>query len=188
MARDLMTFMTDEPDGLPTDYSGGGGELPPPEAPPPEAPPPAAPPTEQPPAEQPAPPPAPRPLGPPPATPTGGAAGQTGQSAVGGVQASDVTGGVQGTFGQAGTADFSRRFGSSGQDAPATWFRRQANPGANAQANLNRVTGGQTAGGQGPAAPAIANSEDAGGSPQDEEWQRFMNSVMAQRFGVGGRR
>lgn len=138
---------------------------------------------------QPALPPAPKFDVPAPPSPTGinpGAQAGTSPTAVQGLQASAETGGVQGSFGQAGTSNFSQRFGSQ---EPATWYRRQAGVGQGSpefQSRLASMRGGaQAAGGDTGGAQAAINAslgESAGGRPQDEEWQRFMQAVQQQRF------
>jgi hypothetical protein len=110
-------------------------------------------------------------------------------SSVPGVQASDVTGGVQGSFGQAGTAGFSRRFGM-----PAAWFRGGPTAGLAREAGnrgrgiLGRERAGQVSGGYG--AETVANLAgpslgEQGGGKNDEEWQRILQAAMRNRFGRG---
>lgn len=128
--------------------------------------------------------------GPPPVTPpsTPPITGQTGQAA--GVLGSETTGGVQGSFAQAGTSDFAKRFGG---DSPAVWFRNANTKGAVAPGGPN--AGRANVGGVGNVGSAIP-SETAmggpslggeGGGKNDEEWQRFIAEVARLRFGQGGR-
>jgi hypothetical protein len=42
--------------------------------------------------------------------------------------------------------------------------------------------GGSVGGGAPLTEPAAAGDPLTGGTPQDEEWQRFMQAVLAQRF------
>lgn len=108
-------------------------------------------------------------------------------TAVQGVQSSDVTGGVQGSFGQAGTAGFANRFGSA-DNAPATWFRRNASmaqPGGQGDFMKRIATSGSGSGAQtsgGGSGAAIDANLGVGGQPGDEDWQRFMQAVIQQRF------
>lgn len=110
-------------------------------------------------------------------------------SAVQGVQQSEATGGVRGTFAQAGSSGLTKRFGS-----PAAWFRgAQSNP-AGAQALmaevanrgrgvLGRQSSGSNTGGSvvpvssGPSLDPMANDK------QNIDWQRLLAEVMKQRFG-----
>lgn len=156
-------------DGIDTGGGGGGVDNPPP-------PPPAPGPVDPPPGPEPNPNPNPQgnpnpaPKGPPP-------------SAIEGVAASDVTGGVQGSFGQAGTSNFSQRFGSQG---PAAWFR---NPGRRAEAGgaIAPDRGATTRGGAITSGALPPSVPESGGAPgrggDDAEWQRFMQEVTRQRFG-----
>ncbi len=111
-------------------------------------------------------------------------------SAVQGIQGSEATGGVRGTFAQAGDAGFSKRFGT-----PASWFKGAGQKGGASSgifselANkgrgiLARGSAGSGAGGgttvpvvQGPSAGAV------GGGANDEQWQRILAEVLKQRFG-----
>lgn len=113
-------------------------------------------------------------------------------SAVSGVQGSEATGGVQGSFGQAGSADFAKRFGGSG---PANWFRNASRAGAvgasgapggmNPNAGRgNTAVGGTTGGGSVQTIPEPSMGPSSG-SAGDEEWQRFMQQVLKNRFGGG---
>lgn len=102
---------------------------------------------------------------------------------------------LKGTF--AGpSADFARRFGGVG---PALWFRNAAQAGAaaglpgqgrddRARANVGRLQAGEIGGNVGGAVaqnvPAPSMGSEQGGA-NDEEWQRFMRSVMQNRFGGG---
>lgn len=159
MLRQIGLIDNNDPDG---GGGGGGGTVDPPPVNPPDPPP------------GPAPNPETNPEGPPPEAAPGPS-----QSAMGGINASDTTGGVQGSFGQAGTADFSRRFGTG--QGPANWFRNQAASGARGQIDPRRATtqGGSLAGGA-PTPPPLAGGQPDG---QDAEWQRFMQEVTRQRFG-----
>lgn len=126
----------------------------------------------------------PPPPSPPPALATGQGAGLVG---------SETTGGLKGSFAQAGDADFARRFGG---DSPAVWFRNFGREGQRGRGpgtimpgdNRNATTrGGGQSGGAIPAVSAIPPGPQGGpegGGKQDEEWQRFMRSVIQQRFGA----
>jgi hypothetical protein len=130
--------------------------------------------------------------GPPePTNPPGPPALATGQGA--GLQGSDVTGGLQGTFDQAGTAKFAQKFGGIN---PAVWFRNFVRegapglqgsiPGQSSRAATTR--GGGASGGAIPTVSAVAQGPEGGmegGGTQDEEWQRFMRAVLQSRFGRG---
>jgi len=100
-----------------------------------------------------------------------------------GIQGSEATGGVQGSFGQAGTGGFSKRFG-----APAAWFKGGPSAGlAREAANRGRVgAGGDAAAlsGGGEISPVLAGPSSGleGGGKNDEEWQRILQAVMAKRF------
>lgn len=158
------------------------GEFTPQESPPASAPPPTG--TETP-AETPGPNGSPQSGqgGPPPETPPSPLV--TGQGA--GLQASDATGALQGTFAQAGNQNFAQRFG--GQN-PAVWFRNFGQQRQNEQANAGRGNVGNVgnAGGaipsEGPMGGPSMGSE--GGGKNNEEWQRFMSEVARLRFGRGG--
>lgn len=111
-------------------------------------------------------------------------------SAVQGVKESAATGGVQGSFAQAGDAGFSRRFGT-----PASWFKGAGQKGGasagilselanKGRGILGRQGAGSSAGGgtsvpvvQGPSAGAVS------GGQNDEQWQRILAEVLKQRFG-----
>lgn len=161
MLRQIGLIDNNDPDG---GGGGGGGTVDPPPVNPPDPPPGPSPNPEEPPEGTPP----PAPQGPPP-------------SAISGVQASDVTGGVEGSFGQAGTADFSRRFGTG--QGPANWFRNLSSQGRG-PIDIRRATtaGGSVVGSAARPAPPPLGTEKAGGG-QDAEWQRFMNEVTRQRFG-----
>jgi hypothetical protein len=149
--------------------TGGGPGNPPPPPPPPGGPP------DPPPGPEPNP--NPNPGGPPPQVEPGPP-----PSAIHGVQSSDVTGGVQGSFGQAGTSEFSRRFGTGA--GPANWFRNVGRGPASAPGQSRDATtrgGAVLGGGVAPVAPDIPGDGPGGG--QDAEWQRFMREVQRQRFG-----
>lgn len=161
MLRQIGLIDNNDPDG---GGGGGGGTVDPPPVNPPDPPP------------GPAPNPETNPEGPPPEAAPGPS-----QSAMGGINASDTTGGVQGSFGQAGTADFSRRFGTG--QGPASWFRNLSSQGRGPIDSRRATTaGGSVAGG---GAPAPAPMDVASGQPdgQDPEWQRFMQEVTRKRFG-----
>lgn len=170
MLRQIGLIDSQDPDG---GGGGGGGGVGPVEPPPPPPPtPPPGPETN------------PEPLteGPPPQVQPGPP-----QSALEGVNASDVTGGVQGSFGQAGTSGFSRRFGTG--QGPASWFRNisrgrpeggRTNPVVQGYRDAT-TRGGSVIGGAAPP-PPMGGEEMAGGG-QDAEWQRFMREVTRQRFG-----
>jgi len=113
---------------------------------------------------------------PPPATP----------SAIPGLTASDATGGIQGSFGQAGSSDFSRKFG-----LPAAWFRGGPTAGLGLEAaNRGRVgIGGDRSalvggGGGGESVANVAGPSVGleGGNKNDEEFQRIIQAVMRNRF------
>lgn len=128
----------------------------------------------------PPPPPPPSPSPPPPRTPP--AIGSTIQD----VEGSTETGGVRGSFAQAGTADFNRRFGGN---APALWYRRTLeNLGAPTlrQAQTSRSGGGGGAVTPAPSAAGVGGTDDeVGGRPGDQDWQRFMAQVRRNMFGEG---
>jgi len=113
-------------------------------------------------------------------------------SVVEGVEGSQETGGVRGSFGQAGTAGFQRRFGGGG---PAEWYRRtlmQMNPSVAKAARERSGTrgGGVTAGGSvaGPPTPydSAPGDGDVGGRPGDADMQRLLAEAMRRMFGRGG--
>ena len=157
MLRQFGLIDSNDPDGS---SGGGGGPVDPPPVNPPDPPPGPSPNPEE------------TPEGPPPQAPQGPP-----QSAISGVSSSDVTGGVQGSFGQAGTADFSRRFGTG--QGPANWFRNAASQGRPIDTRRATTAGGSLAGGA-PTPPPLAGGQPDG---QDAEWQRFMQEVTRQRFG-----
>jgi len=109
-------------------------------------------------------------------------------SSVPGIAGSDVTGGVQGSFAQAGSgSNFSRRFGS-----PANWFQAATKPmrgGSNDTANRfgdrTATTRGSSLAGSGEMVQSLAgpSTGEVGGGPNDEEFQRILQAVLAQRFG-----
>ncbi len=112
-------------------------------------------------------------------------------SAVEGLVGSEATGGLRGTFQQAGTRGFAQKFGG---ENPAVWFRKFAQEGK-APAGMNKqllsdrgatTRGGASAGGAIPQVSSIADGSGVIGAQNggnDEEWQRFMRAVNAQRFG-----
>ena len=98
---------------------------------------------------------------------------------------------MQGSFAQAGGREFAQKFGGS---APAVWFRnmlRGASTGGGAVPQLSRQAASRAGGVAGGAIPSVSaiptgpSEGGMGGGPQDEEWQRFMQAVLAQRFGRG---
>jgi len=104
-------------------------------------------------------------------------------SSVPGIAGSDVTGGVQGSFAQAGSgSNFSRRFGS-----PANWFQAASKPSAGGDRFSNRdaTTRGTSVSGGGETVQNLAgpSTGEVGGGPNDEEFQRILRAVLAQRFG-----
>jgi hypothetical protein len=110
-------------------------------------------------------------------------------SSVPGIQASDTTGGVQGSYQQAGTGDFGRVFGGE----PAEWFRggpraelarERSNVGRDL---LGRVEAGGGVGGSTSVNPVAPSLGEVGGGENDEEFQRVLQEVMRQRFNEGGR-
>lgn len=108
-------------------------------------------------------------------------------SSVPGIKGSETTGGVQGSFAQAGSSEFSKRFG-----APAAWFRggptaglaREA--GNSGRAVLGKERAGQVSGGYGAEtvgnAPLGPSLGEEGGGKNDEEWQRLIQAVLKNRF------
>lgn len=106
-------------------------------------------------------------------------------SSVPGITGSETTGGVQGSFGQAGSSDFSKRFG-----LPAAWFKTGPTAGLGREAaNAGRgVLGKGGAGSIGGGSEVVQNVQgptaglEAGGGKNDEEWQRILQAVMKQRF------
>lgn len=110
-------------------------------------------------------------------------------SAIAGVKESEATGGVKGSFGQAGEAGFSRRFGS-----PAAWYKGagQSDPSVMADiANKGRgILGRKNAGagvGGGVTVPVVgAPSQGASsGNSVDEFWDRVIRETLRKRFGTG---
>jgi hypothetical protein len=107
-------------------------------------------------------------------------------SSVPGIQASEATGGVQGSFGQAGDAGFSKRFGQ-----PASWFKGGPTAGlGHERANVGRDLLGKIGAGGGVGGTTVSNAVSPsqgseGGGENDEEFQRMLRAVMAQRFGAG---
>lgn len=108
-------------------------------------------------------------------------------SSVPGIKGSEATGGVQGSFGQAGDAGFSKRFG-----LPAAWFKGGPTAGLAREASnrgrqvLGKDRAGTVSGSYGAetvgAAPAGPSSGGEGGGKNDEEWQRLMQAVLKNRF------
>lgn len=108
-------------------------------------------------------------------------------SSVPGVRGSETTGGVQGSFGQAGSAGFSKRFG-----LPAAWFKGGPSAGlAREGANVGRgvLSKGSVGGGVGgfgaevaPVAPVGPSQGTEGGGKNDEEWQRILQAALRNRF------
>lgn len=107
------------------------------------------------------------------------------------VRGSAATGGVQGSFAQAGTRGFQQRFGGN---APALWFRRAlgaATPDVQ-RSMIGARSGGTTAGAAGPT-PGQPTGIDAfgggegepGGRPGDLEYQRFIQEVLSKMFRRG---
>lgn len=171
MLRQIGLVDSDDPDGGGGGGGGNGGGGPVDPPPPPPAPGPPDPPPG------PEPNPNPNPQGNPPPAPPGPP-----PSAIQGVQASDVTGGVQGSFAQAGSGDFQRRFGNTG---PAAWFRNAARGPGGPPGQDRRATtqgGAVLGGGVAPTGPDAGAAEGPGGG-QDAEWERFMREVQRQRFG-----
>lgn len=119
----------------------------------------------------------PAPQGPPPAV----------VSSVPGVKGSETTGGVQGSFAQAGDAGFSKRFG-----LPAAWFKGGPTAGLAREASnkgrgvLSKGQAGQVSGGYGAetvANPGVGPSLGGeGGGKNDEEFQRMLRAVLQNRF------
>lgn len=109
-------------------------------------------------------------------------------SAVQGIGQSEATGGVRGSFGQAGTTGFTKRFGT-----PAAWFKgageKPKTGFMNELANkgrgiLGRQSAGSSAGG-GVTVPVVQgpSAGTESGGPNDEQWQRILAEVLKQRFG-----
>lgn len=108
-------------------------------------------------------------------------------SSVPGIKGSEETGGVQGSFEQAGSAGFSKRFG-----LPAAWFKGGPTMGLAREASnkgravLGKDRAGTVSGSYGAetvgAAPAGPSSGAQGGGKNDEEWQRLMRAVLQNRF------
>jgi hypothetical protein len=126
------------------------------------------------------PPPRPTPPPPPPAI----------ASTIEGVEGSSETGGVRGSFGQAGTRGFQRRFGGEG---PAQWYRRtlsQMSPGVARQARARAASrGGGISGGVGQSTPQpiVGGVEgDVGGKQGDADMQRLMAEALRRMFGSRG--
>ena len=119
----------------------------------------------------------PAPQGPPPAV----------VSSVPGIKASEATGGVQGSFGQAGSSQFSKRFG-----LPAAWFKGGPTAGLAREASnrgrevLGRDRAGSVGGGYGAetvgVAPVGPSMGGEGGGKSDEEWQRIIQAALRNRF------
>lgn len=116
-------------------------------------------------------------------------------SAVEGVEGSAETGGVRGSFRQAGTSGFQKRFGGG---APALWYRRtleQMTPDvARGARGFAGGRSGSIAGGTAPVSPtadlAGANFSgeggDRGGRPGDADMQRLLAEALRRMFGSGG--
>lgn len=105
-----------------------------------------------------------RPVPPPPPPPT----------AVEGVEASDVTGGVRGSFGQAGTREFSQRFGTG---RPADWYRRtnaSLGPDVRQQQQVARSGGGATG--------DLSGTEGEVGPESEEDIQKILALVQQNMF------
>jgi len=122
---------------------------------------------------------APASSGPPPPPPAlGGAA-----------EGSAATGGVRGSFRQAGTQGFNARFGGN---TPALWYRRnlEALSGSPTQARAQVAARSGSAGGGDIPAPSSAQTggtdDDVGGRPGDQDWEQFLRQVQANMFRPGG--
>lgn len=108
-------------------------------------------------------------------------------SSVPGVKGSEATGGVQGSFEQAGSAGFSKRFG-----LPAAWFKGGPTAGLAREASnrgrtvLGKDRAGQVSGSYGAetvnAAPTGPSMGGEGGGKNDEEWQRLIAAALKNRF------
>ena len=108
-------------------------------------------------------------------------------SSVPGIKGSETTGGVQGSFEQAGSAGFSKRFG-----LPAAWFKGGPTAGLAREASnrgrevLGKDRAGQVSGSYGAetvsAAPVGPSAGGEGGGKNDEEWQRLIAAVLKNRF------
>jgi len=106
-------------------------------------------------------------------------------SSIPGIAGSEATGGVQGSFAQAGTGGFNKRFG-----LPAAWFKGGPSAGlAREAANRGRVgAGGQgfnpgiAAGAETVASVAGPSTGSVGGGQNDEEFQRLLKQVLQNRF------
>jgi len=106
-------------------------------------------------------------------------------SSIPGIAGSEATGGVQGSFAQAGTGGFNKRFG-----LPAAWFKGGPSAGlARESANRGRVgAGGQgfnpgiAAGAETVASVSGPSTGSVGGGQNDEEFQRLLKQVLQNRF------
>ena len=118
----------------------------------------------------------PKPPPPPPPAPTG----------IEGVQGSDVTGGVRGSFAQAGTGGFNQRFGTN---QPAQWYRQNLEQLGGASSLREQQSNRSGGGGGGVPAPTTG-VDDFGGQDPDEQgmkWEQFLRRVQGNMFGQGGR-
>jgi hypothetical protein len=118
-------------------------------------------------------------------------------SAVQGVEGSGETGGVRGSFRQAGTAGFQRRFGGN---APALWYRRsleQMTPDVARDARgfsggrSGSISGGTASSAGSPTADLgganLPSGDDpSGGRPGDADMQRLLAEALRRMFGSGG--
>jgi hypothetical protein len=111
-------------------------------------------------------------------------------SSVPGIKGSEATGGVQGSFEQAGTGGFNRRFG-----LPAAWFKGGPTAGLAREASnkgrslLGKERAGQVSGGFGAETVGVSPTGPSqgleGGGKNDEEWQRLIAQVLKSRFSRG---
>ena len=105
-----------------------------------------------------------------------------------GVQASDTTGGVQGSFAQAGTRGFGQRFGTQ---APALWYRRNLESLGGHETFQQQQSARSGGGVQGTSIPAPSSEagdegDSIGGRPGDQDYQRLLRQVMDNMFKQGG--
>ena len=123
-------------------------------------------------------------VGPPPPPPT----------LQGAAQGSEATGGVQGSFAQAGTSGFNRRFGGN---SPALWYRQNldtlgGSPTSNRASGRQRnaqvaARSGGAGGGSLPAPNSAAGGDFGGEDPNNAgmDWEQFLKSVQGNMFGGG---
>ena len=110
-------------------------------------------------------------------------------AAMGAGEGSTTTGGVGGSFRQAGTSGFNQRFGSN---SPALWFRRNQESLGGHNTLREQQSARSGGGGAGIDLPAPSSAspggtgDEIGGRPGDIDWEQFLKQVQANMFRPGG--